>query len=149
MSDQVQVPELENEDAILAYTHNLRKSIVTELMPQGKFPGDNSDRNAVITMLKDMDASAMGRKRIKVEEKANNNQEAASALIAKMLQMAGGQKPFQAEHPIKDITPPQLGSEVPEPELVEGETDTISAPENVDTFMKRMNQDLDIGDVDE
>ena len=141
--------ELPDEDSVLAFTHHHRKEMVGHLYKNNQLPVEPDDRKLLLSTLKDMDASALGRKRIKVEEQANNNQEQAAGMIAQLLQRAtlNNNRPFQSDVPMKDIVPPQLGNEVPDPILVEGETDTIAVQGSVEEFMGRMNPDLDIGDI--
>jgi hypothetical protein len=131
------IPVLEDEDSILAQTHAVRKAVVGELFKDGKLPSEPDDRKLLLATLKDMDASALGRKRIKVDEKQNNNQEAARGLIAQLLQAAAGKKPYQAEIPVEREIP-VLGMDIPDPALVEGETSTTYVQETVEMFRNRM-----------
>lgn len=133
------IPVLEDEDTILAQTHAVRKQVVGLLFKDGQLPVEPDDRKLLMSTLKDMDASALGRKRIKVDEKANNNQEAAAGLIAQLLQQAQGTRPYQAAIPVeRDI--PMLGDDIPVPTLVEGETSTNYIQETVGMFRQRMQE---------
>lgn len=131
-------PVLEDEDSILAFTHSKRKVIVGELMKDNKLPVEPDDRKLLLGTLKDMDSAALGRKRIKVEEQANNNQEQAASIIAQMFAAASGRRPYQVAQPVERPVP-MLGNEVPEPEVVDGEMDMVAAQGSVEEFMTRMS----------
>jgi len=138
--NQIEVlPALVEEDQILAQTHAVRVAMVGELFKNNQLPLEPDDRKLLLSTLKDMDASALGRKRIKVEEKANNNQEAAAGIIAQLLQQASGTRHRQAEAPVEREIP-MLGSDIPDPVLVDGETSTAYIQENVEMFRSRMTE---------
>ena len=132
-------PTLEAEDDILAFTHQARKNIVGHLTKKG-VPDDVEQQRILLSTLKDMDQSALGRKKIKVEEKQNDNQAAAASLISELLLAATNRR----THNVIDVTPnreiPVLGSDVPPPVLVDGETSDVgSCQETFDSFTQRMN----------
>jgi hypothetical protein len=131
------IPQLEDEDAILAFTHSKRKDVVLKITTNG-IPNDNETVKMLLTTLSDMDKSALGRKRIKVEEKLNTDQAAAAGLIAKMLS-ASTMFQIKPGAVLKDIPAPKLGNEIPEPILVEGETSTNTTNETFETFSARMS----------
>lgn len=133
------IPVLEDEDAILAQTHAVRKQVVGLLFKDGQLPVEPDDRKLLMSTLKDMDSSALGRKRIKVEEKTNNNQEAAAGIIAQLLQQAAGKRSYQVDVPV-DREIPTLGDDIPVPTLVDGETSTAYIQEDVNMFRNRMQQ---------
>lgn len=130
-------PELEPEDQILALTHNVRLQILDKMTAKG-LPEDPADRKVIVSVLKDMDAAAMGRKRIKVEEKQNNDQSAAAALIAMMMNGSAGRNPFKLDQPMANREAPLLPDTIPEPETVEGEMATTATNTNYDDFMASM-----------
>lgn len=132
------IPVLPDEDTILAQTHHVRTIIVNELMPTGKLPADPDDRKLLLSTLKDMDSSSLGRKRIKVEEKANATQEQAAGVIAQLLQAAAGKRLSQADVPVEREIP-MLGNDIPDPSMIDGETSTAYIQESVDSFRARMN----------
>jgi fructose-specific component phosphotransferase system IIB-like protein len=142
MSTEQKSPELESEDSILAETHVHRKKIFQKITTaeNGEFrlPEDPAMVKAAISVLKDMDTAALGRKRIKVEEKAADLQGAASGIIAQVLQAAAAQKGlYRTDQPVAREVP-ALGSEVPTPPMVEGETAVVGgASETYETFLAR------------
>lgn len=139
-------PVLVDEDIILAQTHRHRERIVQVMTTaqDGTFrlPEDPAEKKIVVSVLKDMDAAALGRKRIKVEEKANDQLAGSSALIAKLLEqsahrLAGHKVPAGASREA-----PVLGSEIPPPRLVEGETAAVGASESYESFVARTSGDV-------
>jgi hypothetical protein len=121
MSEQNTVaPPSENE--ILAFTHQQRLAIHQKLAGEG-IPNDDDSIRLIMQNLSSIEGVTLGRMRIKVDEVANRNQEAASELISQMLLKANadGNRPFQTERVIEGVAVPVLGNEVPPPELVEGE----------------------------
>lgn len=138
MTDVVK-PALPDEDDVLAYTHQQRLHMLGQVLAQGKLPEDPSMAKVAVSLLKDMDAAALGRKRIKVDEKIADTQEQAAGVIAKVLGAAALHKPYRIAD-AKDITPrpaPTLGSEIPPPRLVEGEMDEVTSHESYESFVAR------------
>jgi hypothetical protein len=115
---------LEPEDQILAYTHTKRKEIVNALMKNGSIPDDTGMARVLVSTLDGMDKAALGRKRVKLEERQTTNQEHAAGVIAHILGIAAQNRSSKVEH-ISNRQPPVLGAEVPEPVLVPGETSIL------------------------
>lgn len=144
MSNQVTelvAPELPPETDVLAYTHHMRVEVLRQMMTgsdgNSKLPEDPADRKTIVTVLKDMDGQALGRMRIKVEQQANNNQEAAASLIAQLLNATAGHSAFKVGKPVARPAP-VLPSDIPAPVLVEGETETQAMPLNYEEFVTKM-----------
>jgi hypothetical protein len=134
-------PVLEDEDSVLAFTHAERKKILKKMTTgeDGSFtlPEDPAEKKAVISVLKDMDAAALGRKRIKVDERVADQTAGAAALIARVLGAASAAHPYRSQTPIAREAP-VLGSEVPLPPMVEGEMAVVGgASETYDAFVAR------------
>lgn len=127
------VPELPSEDSILAFVHHQRTKLVKEMCKDGKMPGDTKDRVVLLAALKDMSSDALGRKKIQSDEKVGMS--AASGLIAKLLTAT----PNDAKQGVTSPTfqPPVLSSDVPPPELVEGETETNAPQQSYDAFVAK------------
>lgn len=143
MNDQVKAPALPNEDEVLAFTHEKRIEVLKMLMASGKLPEDPAEKKLVVTLLKDMDGAALGRKRIKVDEKVASSQTEAAGLIARVLQAAARANPYHViDAPSREV--PVLGSEVPPPRVVEGEMAVVGgASESYETFVAR-TQGVDV-----
>ena len=115
---------LESEDNILAFAQATRKGIVKDLLKAGT-PTDPDNVKIVLGALKDMDSQAIGRKRIKVEEKHNDIQAQSAAMIARVLAETNGGDCYKVIEGIaREI--PTLPKHIPDPVLVEGETEEIS-----------------------
>jgi hypothetical protein len=140
------VIERDTDDEILAHSHELRKRIVKTITKDGtQIPvEDPRQMAALLQTLDGMDRQALGNKRIKVEEKANQTQEQAAGMIAQLLQKVTSQKPFEAiDVPAHEVRPaPQLPAEVPPPRLVEGETATVAPQQDYDTFVAQTSPNL-------
>ena len=140
-----EIPEFQlvSEDQVLAFTQFKRQQIANQLLANGELPGDPKLAKLALDVLDGMDRAALGRKRIKVEERANQNQEQAAALITELLNKVGSYRPpILLQRDIVDI--PKLGDDVPEPQLVPGETSDIGGQaETYETFTTRMFQKPD------
>jgi hypothetical protein len=131
----------DSDDEILAHSHELRKRIVKTITKDGtQIPvEDPRQMAALLQTLDGMDRQALGNKRIKVDEKANQTQEQAAGMIAQLLQKVTSQKPFELD--VLDVearevrAAPQLPADVPPPRLVEGETATVALQQDYDTFV--------------
>ena len=133
MTDQTtSAGHAESEDDILDYVHGQRKRILDHVMGQ-KVPDDPKMIGIALQTLDGMSRDALGKKRIKVDEKTNATAEAASGIIAQLLRQASGGTPFQTDKPVHrpDVV---LPADVPPPSLVEGETATVAPQGSFDDF---------------
>jgi hypothetical protein len=131
-----EVPPLPSEDSILAFVHHERTKLVKDMCKQG-MPQDPKDRVVLLAALKDMSTDALGRKKIQSDEKVGMGQ--ASALISKLLTAT----PNDAKQGIlpANSAPPELGPEVPPPELVEGETDQHAPQQSYESFVAKFGRE--------
>lgn len=135
MTDQTtSAGQAETDDEILDYVHQQRKRIVTGILPEViASTTDPKNVSLALQALDGMSRDALGRKRIQVEEKGANASGTAGAIIAQMLRQATGLKPFEVDTP-SQRPPVELGADVPRPELVAGETDTVAPQGNYESF---------------
>lgn len=131
------VQVIDGEDNVLTYTQKKRQQLVTQMMGEDgeKLANlEKGDKMVVLAALDGMDRAALGRKRLKTDEKTAASQAAAAALIAQVLQAPGA---LQAGLVIDGIARPvpQLPTSIPEPEVVPGEMDSDAAQMDFDTFM--------------
>jgi len=126
-------PEIPTDDHIFAYTHHQRKRIIKSLTKRG-IPEDHEYQKVLLTTLKDMDASALGRKRIKMEEKGNAIQENAAALISQILSKTQNMSPYQTSNPVAKPAP-TLPQTIPDPVLVDGETAIVGTQQSIESFL--------------
>lgn len=137
MSDQLVASEVvgpvDSDEAILDYTQQVRKQIVGQLVKSNDNLADPKIVTTIGSLLDGMDRQALGKMRIKVEEKQALNQEGMAANVAEILKQMGTGHSFQAPEPVAR-TIPVLGSDVPDPVLVEGEVATNPPQQDFDSF---------------
>ena len=128
------------DDEVLNYVQQQRKNIVDVLTKDG-VPKDPEDVKVLLGALKDMSGQAIQKKRLKIDEKHNANQEEATQLISQMLDMVsqnshGSHKHVHViEHTARPI--PCLPDDFEKPVLVEGETSTTISTMDYDSFMSK------------
>lgn len=128
------------EDQVLAYTQGKRKFIVDTLLKDNKIPGDRAELTLLVQSLDGMDRAALTNKRIKADEKASEATAGSAAAIAKLLTELGGRQKNFHNDDVTDLTPreaPVLGSHIPDPVLVPGETDVSSPQLDFESFTAR------------
>lgn len=133
MSNQLDKSEM-TEDQVLAYTQNKRIVIVDKLTENGKIPDDKIQASLLTSSLDGLDRSALTRKRISADEKSSQDTAGAAALIARLLMQQGSNRNNVNDSNIIDTVVPELGHEIPSPELVPGETDINPLQMNFETF---------------
>jgi hypothetical protein len=129
---------ISNEDEILHYTQKTRQRIVQRLMNKTHDQLEGSDKTMLLMALDGMDRSAMGRKRLKTDEKVGASQAMAAALIAQVLAAPGA---LRAHQGISNRPIPQLPADIPEPILVPGELEQTVSQMDFDTFMARSSEE--------
>jgi len=137
MTDQhTSAGQAETDDDILDYVQGKRKEIVQGLLPE-QITSSTDPKNVSLALqaLDGMSRDALGKKRLQAEKENADASGAASAIIAQMLRQATGLKPFETDG-TTPRAPVELGSDVPRPELVAGETDTVAPQSNYDEFTK-------------
>lgn len=126
---------LKADDAVLDFTQGIRRQMVTALMPEGKVPTDKEGAQILLGTLNDMDRQVVNLKRIKVDEKANDNTAMANAIIADVINRVGGQKIFEVEGSSRDI-PVIEGSLIEDVTVVPGELADTDKDTTFDSFME-------------
>ena len=136
MSTTAQTP-FTTEDDVLAYTRARRKDLADHLTSHGA-PKNKEDQQVLLATLDGLDRSALGRLKIKADEKANAGMAGSAALIAKVLSEIGNRNIYQFEG---DFTRevPVLDSSIPVPDVVEGELETNPQQTNYEEFMKKFD----------
>lgn len=135
-----------NEHAELLLVRNTRIMINKKLMTNGLVPDDSEKLDFLMRNLKDMDASALTRSRIKSDEKNANNDAITVGMVTNVLQALRGGKALPpmdiTDVDISKIDVPMLPESLSPVSLVPGETQIGSVSEDVDTFKARMNRQL-------
>lgn len=135
--NEPEVPPLPSEDNIHAFVHHRRMQLVKEMMKtDGRMPDDPKDRLVMLAALKDMDSSALNRKRLAVESSNGEITAGAAAVIAKLLTSVSNHSKRESA-PAVARAAPKLGPEFPEPKLLEGETAVTLPQQSYDAFMSK------------
>lgn len=130
-----QEKDVDVDDAVIDFVQNQRRALVDEMHKAG-LPNNTEDRNVYLKALSDMSSTAIGRKRIKVDQEVGMSQAGAAALIGEILVGTRGQRIYEAEAEVVSIVPPELSEDVvPTPELVPGELDWNPPALEFDKFM--------------
>jgi len=133
-----QVEVVDRDDAVLDYTQGVLRDLAEDILKKGMAEVGDDDKKVLLVALRDMAGTAIGRKRIKVEERVADTAEGTAGLIAQILHDSTLMNHFRADP--KDITPRAkvvLGSDIPEPTFLPGEMDIQTAQQDVDSFMAR------------
>lgn len=143
MVNKIQEKALD-EDVILLYTHTKRKQLVEHMLQDG-IPRELEDKKFLSSLLKDMDHQVVAVKRIKMDEKTNDNQEQAQSLIAQLLSQTHNLRSQDIDAIEGTVlrTIPVLPSTIPVPMLVEGEISHIVEQQTYETFMAEYPQIAD------
>jgi hypothetical protein len=127
---------IENEDQVLNFTQRKRQQIITQMMGTNgeKLKElERGDKMVLLQALDGMDRSALGKKRLKTDEKTAASAAAAAALIAQVLTAPGVSQAGRSDAPRASV--PTLPTNIPDPQLVPGEIATDAPQMDVDSFM--------------
>lgn len=125
------------DDQILAFTQHTRVNIVKSLVAKapGGLPGDKEDRDALFKSMEGLEKVALTRKRITADTESNAGVSQAVGLITQLLRQSKMNYNTGDITDVEDSVAPRLGDDIPEPELVPGETE-INAPQlDYDSFV--------------
>lgn len=126
-------------DVVLDYTHAKRLDLVEALAPNIR----NDDPKVIGHYLKalgDMDKAAMGKRRLGIEEAAQESNEAEARASADLLRAMKRDMFSLPLDQAPNRTAPTLSSEVPPPSLVPGETNIGVETLTYDGFKKEMQE---------
>lgn len=121
-----------DDEARLNLTQSTREKIIRDLTKDGKIPGETSDRVILMQALDGMDRTVLAKTKIKSDDRAHQQQTAATSLIAQLLTQTSV---VRKKKTIQEITDVQIET----PLLVEGEL-SVGADEqlNYNNFMNKM-----------
>ena len=128
---------LDSEESVLSYTHAKRLFIVESMLHEGQLPEDPAEKKVLLNALDGMDKMAIGRMRIKIDEKANKNMGQAAALVAQLLSSGNIAHMYNVPNGTNRDAP-LLGSDVPAPDIVNGETAINPLGTNYEEFMNKI-----------
>ena len=125
----------------LQYTDDNRRGLVNKMVAGGEYPIDPHSQKVLLTALSDMDKAALGKARLKQDDKnADKDRAIASALLA-TVQGFGNTNPFRAGEsgvPVAGLDASQLPipAFAPNP----GETDVGIKDEDYQTFAEKWDE---------
>lgn len=121
-----------DDEARLNLTQSTREKIIRDLTKDGKIPGETSDRVILMQALDGMDRTVLAKTKIKSDDRAQQQQTAATSLIAQLLTQTSVVRKKKTIQEITDV-------EIETPLLVEGEL-SVGADEqlNYNNFMNKM-----------
>jgi len=136
----INVPaKFESDDAVLDFTLDVRRTMVAEFT-RGGLPINDKDQMVMLQeTLRGLDSVAIGRKRIKVEEKSNADLNESRQAIAELLrqQAAHRQRGTLIEgETVPTAVIPVLDESIPRPTVVDGELEVGAKPMNYESFMQ-------------
>lgn len=122
-----------NDDEVLDFTQVHRRKLVEKLTETTPLPADPKEQATLLKALDGLDKAALGKKRIQVEEKGADAQAEAAKIMAHVL--SGTAFNRKSDTPNLSRKAPVLGSDVPEPILIEGETSMTTMHADYNQFM--------------
>ncbi len=128
-----------NDDEVLDFTQIIRRKFVSTVTDQGtKMPTDPKEAKVLLSALADLDKTALGKKRLKLDKEMNEtNAQTIAAIAAEVKASAmlfGGNQPAAtAPRP----APVFDDSQLPPLQTVDGEMDIGTKSESYDNFKSR------------
>ncbi len=131
---------VETAEQQLAFTQNIRRRAANHLLRNGRNPeGDELDK--LLKIVDGMDRQVLTLKRINADQASAGALAQHTALVSEALSQIGRKDPYRfkrGEGEVVDVsTIPQLGDEVPRPEMVPGETDINPPTMDIVEFNKK------------
>jgi len=125
------------DDQVLDFTQRWRVMMINKLTNNGQaLPMEAKDVAALDGVLSSLDRQALGKKRIKVEEKGNKNAEEGMKLISAVLGKIGSNDVFAGVTGDKNIVRETIPASYEELDLVPGELDIGITDMKYEDFVK-------------
>lgn len=134
------VVDVKNDDDVLAFAQEQRKKLVDVLTDEG-MPTTRDDREVLLAVLGQMSGTAIQKKRLGVDEAANDNNKIAMTAINNVLAHFGERNPFRNEKPVNvpsKVIDVDVGR-LPDAAAAPGETEVGIVQQNYDNFMKELD----------
>lgn len=122
------------DEEIIRFTQRTRKAFVDEIT-KGGFPEDPKEQRVLLTALSDMDRTALGNKRLNVEEKQTAVDAQVATMVSKITSQFGGRNPFEGA--TSGDLPKIDEKALPEPDPVPGEKDIGLSEDSYEDLMRR------------
>lgn len=136
-----EVIEILDDEGTLSYTQRMRRSFVNLLHKEnGELPDDVAQQRLLLQALSDMDRVALTNKRIAADTEIGKSHSETQALVAQALAMSRDPKYLLGHSPAPGVAraTPVLGSDVPDPILVEGELSERSISMTLEEFQSQL-----------
>ena len=120
-----------DDKRVLDENRRLRRKLISLLTEGDKLPEDKSEKAMLINLMNGLDSEIIGRTRLKVAAKANENTSNLTSLVAQALMQY---RPDQHEASTSRIL--ELPSDVKIEDLVPGETDIGNIVISIEEFIE-------------
>ena len=121
-------------NGVLQYTDDIRRGLINKMVAGGEYPIDPKSQKVLLTALSDMDKTALGRARLKQDDKNADKDRAIASALLSTVQSFGNANPFRADTARGEngINTEQLA--IPKFEPNPGETDVGIKDEDYQSF---------------
>lgn len=132
------------DDETLDYTQVMRRKLIDDMTKGNKMPEDTKDRMTFLAALDGMDRNALGKKKIKVDDKQATANSDTAAIIAEIYKKLG---PKSLDNFSEENIIPQLPSGIEEPAIDDGEMVIGTQSDGYEEFSAKMSgQDISLDD---
>ncbi len=128
------VVEQSEDDKVLAYTLDARLTLAKKILALDPTQLDSKDVSNALKALDGADKQVINKKRLVLEDKANDIHAKSAKLLSEVLRGIGQKHPYRVEEGT-DREPPELPEDFPAPSLNPGETSQSPLQSSVEEFM--------------
>lgn len=132
-----------SDDEVLDFTQSLRRRLIDVITEGGvKMPVDKDSVDILLRSAGDMDRAAIGKKRLKAEDKNAEADRVAAAALARIYAQSTNINPFERTIPTStDVMPACPATLLDNVEAVPGELEIGVSDESYKTFSAKMDND--------
>lgn len=130
-----------NEDAELLFVRNIRLEAIRQSMANGKIPSDPDQAEVLVKLLKDMDQSALTRKKLKAEQEQSQQLGDMTSVVAELLKNLNGQSGLINPEENKNKQIEEIPEDKEVKDLLPGELEQGIVNDNYENFMQRMKKE--------
>ncbi len=128
-----------SDDDVLFYTQKMRKKLVDHITDDGaKMPSDNSTASLMLQALSDMDRTAIGKKKLVIEQGQSEADRLASQIIAQLARDTKTANTFILEGEFETVNVDV--SQLPSISMVPGVTNIGVEENDYDSFYADMDE---------
>lgn len=130
-----------NEDAELLFVRNIRLEAIRQSMANGKIPSDPDQAEVLVKLLKDMDQSALTRKKLKAEQEQSQQLGDMTSVVAELLKNLNGQSGLINPEENKNKQIEEIPEDKEVKDLLPGELEQGIVNDTYENFMQRMKKE--------